>query len=199
MDWPAGTDAPESPFVQFTGWYERALRSDCHEPSAMSISTVSEAGRPSSRMVLLKHYDERGFRFATHYRSRKGCELSHSGHACLLFYWGPLHRQIRIEGHVERAPHEESDAIFARRPRGAQLAAWASSQSQPLEHRRELTQRVAQLAREYPSEVPRPPHWGAFTLNPDRFEFWEGREDRLHLRLEYGRLAQTWTRGLLAP
>jgi pyridoxamine 5'-phosphate oxidase len=183
----------------FQSWFELALNSNCHEPTAMSVSTVSSEGRPSSRMVLLKQHDERGFRFATHYESRKAEEVGQTGHASLLFYWGPLNRQIRIEGSVERAPACESDEIFARRPRGARLGAWASPQSQPLADRSALLDHAAQLGRDYPGDVPRPPHWGAFILRPDYFEFWEGRDDRLHTRLAYRKQSTGWNRGLLAP
>lgn len=199
MGWRADSETPDSPFEQFKIWYERALTSDCPEPTAMCLSTVSSAGRPSSRMLLLKHYDRDGFRFATNHDSRKAQELESSGQACLLFHWASLHRQIRVEGRVERAPASESDAIFARRPRGARLGAWASSQSRPLSSRKELMERVAHFDRIYPDDVPRPPHWGAFLLRPDYFEFWEGREDRLHMRLSFSRASTNWIRTLLAP
>jgi pyridoxamine 5'-phosphate oxidase len=138
-------------------------------------------------MVLLKAFDDRGFVFATSYGSRKGEELAANPWAALLFHWAELERQVRIEGHVERASAADSDEIFAARPRGAQLACWASEQSRPIADREALEERVRDAQRRFPGAVPRPPHWGAFRLAPERIELWQGRPHRLHDRLVYVR------------
>jgi pyridoxamine 5'-phosphate oxidase len=151
-------------------------------------------------MVLLKGADEEGFVFYTGYGSRKGVELDGNPHAALVFYWRPLGRQIRVEGTVEPISEEESAAYFATRPRGSQLAAWASRQSLPLASREELEQRYAELERDYDGrEVPRPPHWGGFRLRPEAVEFWEHRDNRLHHRLRYTRTREGWRSELLSP
>jgi pyridoxamine 5'-phosphate oxidase len=151
-------------------------------------------------MVLLKDFDAHGFVFFTNYESRKARELERNPRASLLFYWGTLERQVRVEGRVTRVSHRESDDYFRTRPRGSQLAAWASPQSEVLEDRAALDQRMVAVAEKYANEVPRPPHWGGYRLAPAAFEFWQGREDRLHDRLRYRRARSGhWAVERLAP
>ena len=183
---PLSEDRVErDPIAQFAGWYERARAEVRPLPHAAALATASKAGRPSVRMVLLKGYDARGFVFYTHYRSRKGRELARNARASLLFYWGALERQIRIEGRIVKVPAREADAYFATRPRGSQLSAWSSPQSEVVAGRAALERDVAGLARKYRGEVPRPPYWGGYRLVPEAIEFWQGRADRLHDRLLY--------------
>jgi pyridoxamine 5'-phosphate oxidase len=187
------------PFAQFGAWLEEALAAPgIVEAHAMSLSTVGEDGRPSSRMVLLRGWDDRGFVFYTNYRSRKGRELERHPEAALMFWWGELQRQIRIEGDAERVSEAQSDAYFAGRPRGHQLSAWASPQSEAID-RAGLTSAAAEADARFPDEVPRPPYWGGFRIVPARFEFWQGQPDRMHDRIAYARDGDSWTTVCLAP
>ncbi|HSE01618.1 MAG TPA: pyridoxamine 5'-phosphate oxidase [Burkholderiales bacterium] len=188
------------PVAQFAQWYERAQAEVKPLPEAVALATATRAGHPSLRMVLLKEFDARGFVFYTNYRSRKGRELARNPRATLLFYWGALQRQVRIDGRVERVMARESDAYFATRPRGSQLAAWASPQSVVVAGRGPLERRFTAFAKKYPDAVPRPPHWGGYRLVPDAFEFWQGGEDRLHDRILYRRARNgRWRIERLAP
>jgi pyridoxamine 5'-phosphate oxidase len=188
------------PLEQFRRWYADAEGSGIRAPHAMTLASATPDGAPSARMVLLKGFDERGFVFFTGYVSRKSGELDENPRAALLFYWDPLGRQIRIEGAVERVTREESDAYFATRPRGAQLAAAASRQSAVLSDREELDARVDELEREHAGTgVPRPEHWGGYRLVPRTYEFWQHREDRLHDRLHYRRADGGWVLERLSP
>ncbi len=188
------------PVAQFARWYERAQAEVKPLPDAVALATASRAGHPSLRMVLLKGFDAHGFVFYTNYRSRKGRDLARNPRATLLFYWGALQRQVRIDGRVERVMARESDAYFATRPRGSQLAAWASPQSVAVAGRGTLERRFAAFARKYPGTVPRPPHWGGYRLVADAFEFWESGEDRLHDRILYRRArSRRWRIERLAP
>lgn len=193
-------DVDPDPIVQFHEWFENAVDADLHEPNAMILATAAEDGRPSARTVLLKGYDERGFVFYTNYEGRKADEIEVNPMCALLFYWGELERQIRIEGRASRLSSEESDAYFAGRPRGSRLGAWASEQSRPVEDRSILEERVRALEAEYEGrEIPRPPFWGGYRVEPDTIEFWQGRESRLHDRLVYRRSGGRWKIVRLQP
>jgi pyridoxamine 5'-phosphate oxidase len=188
------------PLDQFESWVSEAKRAGVEVPEAMTLATADAEGSPSARMVLLKSADEDGFVFYTGYGSRKAGELEENPRAALVFYWRPLGKQVRVEGTVELVPEGESAAYFATRPRGSQLAAWASHQSRPLESREELERRYQELEREYEGrEVPLPPDWGGYRLRPDAIEFWEHRESRLHDRIRYTRAREGWRHELLAP
>jgi pyridoxamine 5'-phosphate oxidase len=180
-------DLVSDPLEQFRHWFAEAAAA-LEVPEAMALATAAPAGTPSVRMVLLKAFDDRGLAFYSHYASRKGRELEANPQAALLFHWSPLGRQVRVEGRVERVPAEESDAYFATRPRGAQLGALASRQSDPLASRTELHERLAELEAELAGgPVPRPPTWGGFVLVPVAWEFWQHRDSRLHDRFRYER------------
>lgn len=193
-------DVHHDPVVQFHAWFENAIDADLHEPNAMILATATGDGKPSARTVLLKGYDERGFVFYTNYEGRKAGELDANPACALLFYWGELERQVRIEGCASRISNEESDAYFASRPRGSRLGAWASEQSRPVEDRTVLEERVRDLEAEYEGRgVPRPPFWGGYRVEPDTIEFWQGRENRLHDRLVYSRVGDDWRIDRLQP
>jgi pyridoxamine 5'-phosphate oxidase len=193
-------DADRNPIEQFKIWFEQAIAANLLEPNAMTLATVTADGKPSARIVLLKDYDDRGFVFYTNYKSRKGLELQHNPHAVLVFLWGDLERQVRIEGRVEVVNDEISDAYFHSRPLGSQLGAWASEQSSVVASRAELEQRIAHLEAEYRDrEIPKPDHWGGFRVIPTEIEFWQGRPNRLHDRLRYSWIDGNWKIERLAP
>jgi pyridoxamine 5'-phosphate oxidase len=194
------SDVVPDPLEQFRLWFADAEGAGVRAPHAMALATSTVDGAPSLRMVLLKAFDEQGFVFFTGYASRKSTELDANPRAALLFLWDPLGRQVRIEGGVERVTDGESDAYFATRPRGAQLAAAASRQSAVLSSRDELDARVAELEHEHSgADVPRPDHWGGYRLLPETYEFWQHRGDRLHDRLRYGRDGPRWLVERLSP
>lgn len=189
------------PFALFATWYGDASRAGIGKPHAMVLATADGSGRPSSRVVLLSSYDERGFVFHTNYASEKGNEIARNARVSLVFWWDPLGHQVRIEGHAEPTSAAESDAYFAKRPRGSQLSAWASDQSRPIPGRAWLEGRMRAVEQKYQGQsIPRPSHWGGYRIAPDVFEFWEDRADRLHERLRYEREADgRWRIVHLAP
>jgi pyridoxamine 5'-phosphate oxidase len=192
--------AAAQPLRQFELWLEQAIQAQLPEPNAMTLATVGEDGRPSTRVVLIKGVDARGIVWYTNYESRKGRELAARPFAALQFHWVELERVVRIEGRVERTGAEESDAYYASRPLDSRLGAWASPQSRPISSRAVLVANAAKAAAQHGLHPPRPPHWGGFRLVPDRWEFWQGRKSRLHDRLSY-RLQPDggWLRERLAP
>lgn len=193
-------DVHHDPVVQFHAWFQNAIDAGLHEPNAMILATAATDGKPSARTVLLKGYDERGFVFYTNYEGRKAGELETNPECALLFYWGELGRQVRIEGTVSRISEQESDSYFASRPRGSRLGAWASQQSRPVKDRSVLEERVLRLETEYEGrEIPRPSFWGGYRVEPETIEFWQGREDRLHDRLVYRREDAAWRIERLQP
>lgn len=193
--------APE-PMQQFGSWFKETAASPAiHEPNAMIVSTATPEGRPSSRTVLLKHYDDAGFVFFTNYGSRKGTELAANPYVSLLFPWHPLARQVIVTGRAARIGRDETAAYFRTRPHGSQLGAWASEQSSVIASREELLARYEELAARYPDseQVPVPPQWGGFRVVPETVEFWQGHENRLHDRLRYVRGTDGWRVERLAP
>ena len=194
------TEVADDPFAQFNAWFEQALKAEVNEPNAMSVATVDPDGRPTSRIVLIKQYDQRGFTWYTNYDSQKGRQLEANPHAALLFFWPELERQIRIEGRVERTSDEESDKYFHSRPLKSRLAAIASAQSMPIADRAALEVNYDAVARQFGEAPPRPANWGGFRLVPQRLEFWQGRRSRFHDRIVY--LLQpdgSWARQRLQP
>jgi pyridoxamine 5'-phosphate oxidase len=193
---------PEA-MLQFRLWLDEALAAQLEEPTALTLSTVDAAtGQPSSRIVLLKGLpDNAGFLFFTNYDSRKGQELATQPLAALNFFWPALERQVRVEGRIEKAPAEMSTAYFQSRPRSSQLGAWASPQSQPIASREELEARELDLSTQFAGQdpLPRPPHWGGYILLPQRVEFWQGRPSRLHDRIVYEQVGDSWKISRLAP
>jgi pyridoxamine 5'-phosphate oxidase len=191
--------APAEPLPLFEQWFAEAQRAGVEQPETMSLATAGARGQPSLRFVLLKSAGEDGFTFFTNYESRKAAELDANPRAALAFYWHLQERQIRIEGPVERASAEASDAYFASRPRGSQLGAWSSAQSR-VRPRGELEARLRRVEEEFEGRsVPRPEHWGGYVLRPVRIEFWQGRPSRLHDRLEYVWTGGAWQRASLYP
>ncbi|KQY16652.1 pyridoxamine 5'-phosphate oxidase [Massilia sp. Root133] len=194
------SDVADDPMDQFTRWFEEALKAEVNEPNAMSVATVGEDGRPTSRIVLVKQFDARGFTWYTNYDSQKGKQLASKPFAALLFFWSELERQVRIEGRVERTSAEESDKYFNSRPLKSRLSAIASEQSEPIANRAALEEHYEEVARQYGEAPPRPQHWGGFRLVPERIEFWQGRRSRFHDRIVYMRQEDgSWTRQRLQP
>ena len=190
--------AAADPFEQFARWFEQARATD-PDPTAMTLATAASDGRPSARMVLLKDFDGRGFVFYTNYGSRKAGDIDGTHHAALLFYWPSLERQVRIEGTASRVGDAEADAYFASRPLESRWSAHASPQSRAIDSREWLEAAVARVREQFGDAVPRPAGWGGFRVSPDAFEFWQGRENRLHDRLAYTLAGGGWRRQRLAP
>ncbi|MFD2366969.1 pyridoxamine 5'-phosphate oxidase [Pseudoduganella sp. GCM10020061] len=189
-----------NPIEQFEEWFQQALRAEVNEPNAMGVSTVGADGRPSSRIVLVKQFDQRGFTWYTNYDSQKGRELCANPHAALLFFWSELERQVRVEGRVERTSAEESDRYFGSRPLKSRLGAIASDQSRPIGSREALERNYEAVVSRFGEDPPRPEHWGGFRLVPDRIEFWQGRSSRFHDRIVYTRQPDgSWSRQRLQP
>jgi pyridoxamine 5'-phosphate oxidase len=193
------TDVDADPFRQFHAWLKEALEAEVSEPTAMTLATADDEGRPSARIMLLKALDARGFVFYTNYESRKGRQLAARPNAALTFFWKELERQVRIEGAIEKVSAAESDEYFASRPLGSRIGAWASTQSATIASRPWLEARVKAAEEQYGNNPPRPPHWGGFRVIPGWLEFWQGRQSRLHDRIAYERKAGGWTISRLSP
>ncbi len=194
------SDVDADPVAQFAAWFAQASGAGIRMPEAVAVATASAGGEPSVRMVLLKRFDKRGFVFFTNYESRKGRELTENPRAALLFYWDALGRQVRIEGPVRRTSAEESEEYVRSRPRGSQISALASPQSRPVADRAELERSVAEIAAGHiEGELPIPSWWGGYVVEPESFEFWQHREDRLHDRLRYTPDGTGWRIERLAP
>ena len=193
-------DVHPDPLEQFRKWFGDAQNAGVREPNAMTLATATPDGRPSARVVLLKSMDQRGFGFFTDYRSRKAVELFANPNATLSFAWLDLERQVRIEGMVSRMDREEAEAYFRTRPLGSRHGAWASVQSSVIPDRYWLENAVREIEARHPDgEVPLPPHWGGFILAPMLYEFWQGRQNRLHDRVQYRRADERWVIERLAP
>ena len=192
----AGSD----PIALFGRWFKEAERAGVFLPEAITLATATKDGKPSARMMLLKGFDENGFTFFTNYKSRKAGQIEENPRAAIICHWSTLQRQIRIEGTLARLSEEESYAYFSTRPRGSRIGAWASKQSQTLESRQALEERVKEYEAEFAGkDVPLPPFWGGYLLTPERIEFWQGRADRLHDRFRFLREGDGWARARMSP
>ncbi len=193
-------DIDPSPFLQFQTWFSEALAAKLPEPNAMTISTLGENNRLSSRIVLLKGFDTNGFVFYTNYLSKKGIALAQNSNACINFYWAELERQVRIEGKILKTSAEISDNYFKSRPRGSQIGAVVSAQSTVIASREELEIKTLAFEKQYEGQsIPRPEHWGGYCLAPDYIEFWQGRPSRLHDRIAYSLIENAWKIERLSP
>ena len=191
---------PSDPILRFTRAFEEAKKKEPSDPSAFVLATAGPDGKPAARVVLLKHFDNRGFVFYTNLKSRKARELHAVRYAALCFYWPTVEQQVRIEGRIEQVPDEEADSYFATRPRGAQVGAWASNQSAPLSSRAELEKRFKEVEQKFAGrDVQRPPFWSGFRLIPEQMEFWRFWENRLHDRTLYSRAGEEWKIQKLYP
>ncbi len=190
----------DEPLNLFREWFDDALKSEVPEPNAMTLATVDEHGRPSTRIVLVKGFDERGLVWYTNYLSRKGRQLEGNPYAAIQFHWVELERVVRIEGQVEKVEPELSDEYYKTRPLASRIGAWASEQSTPVSSRAILVARAAEYGLKYGIDPPRPPHWGGYRLHPDYWEFWQGRPSRLHDHIAFARQADGgWSRSRLSP
>jgi pyridoxamine 5'-phosphate oxidase len=193
-------DLDPDPLKQFAIWFGQAAAAELPDVNAMTLATVSAEGKPSARIVLLKGLSERGFSFFTNYASAKGRDIEQNPNVSLVFWWVPLERQIRINGRAVVTSREESEEYFRSRPRGSQLGAWASRQSDTIDGRRVLEARLAKMEERYEGkDVPLPPHWGGYCVEPETIEFWQGRANRLHDRFRYWRQESGWAIERLAP
>lgn len=194
------TDVLPDPYAQFQQWFNAALAAGVHEPNAMHLATISPEGRPEGRIVLIKGIDAPGFSFYTNYQSRKAASIAINPVASLTFFWPELERQVRIEGTVKKVSEAESDTYFNSRPRGSQLGAWVSHQSEVIAGRDVLEAEQNRLEAQFDGQpIPRPPHWGGFRLFPDQIEFWQGRPSRLHDRIRYRLVAGKWLIERVSP
>jgi pyridoxamine 5'-phosphate oxidase len=190
-----------NPIRQLQKWMDEVQASgvSAQDATSMTLATATTDGRPSARIVLLKSFDDQGFVFFTNYESQKGKELNENPRASLLFYWSGLWRQVRIEGEVEKISAAESEEYFQSRPLGSRLGAWASNQSEVIDHRETLEARFAELHKRFGEDIPRPEHWGGYRLKPNSIEFWQGRDNRLHDRLRYRQEDDGWVIERLGP
>ena len=194
-------EVADNPTQQFEVWFKEALESAIKEPNAMTVATIGLDAKPSARILLLKGFDTQGFLFYTNYDSQKGKELAHNPNVALVFLWKELERQVRIEGKAKKISAKRSTDYFKSRPKGSQIGAWASPQSQVLTNRKELEENYIQLEKQYTNQLvlPKPPHWGGYLVVPDRMEFWQGRSSRLHDRINYTLQEDQWLIERLAP
>ncbi|MGB0886567.1 MAG: pyridoxamine 5'-phosphate oxidase [Vicingaceae bacterium] len=190
----------KNPLNQFNSWFEEAVNAQILDPYAMSLTTVNAIGQPSNRIVYMRDITDYGFIFYTNYNSTKGKDLSTNNKVALNFFWGELERQIRIEGEVEKVTAEVSDNYFAKRPRESQVGAWASNQSEEIESRLTLEEKIAFYTTKFKGiEIPRPAHWGGYIVNPKMIEFWQGRPSRLHDRIVYTKNGVDWRQTRVSP
>ena len=194
------SDVASNPIQQFTKWWNDALASEIVEVNAMTLATSSKNGKPSARIVLLKGFDERGFVFFTNYESNKGKALDENLQAALVFFWKEIERQVRVEGTIEKISASESDEYFFSRPEDSRIGAWASPQSKVIEGRNILEENVQRFSNEFKNSIPRPPYWGGYRVMPELIEFWQGRSNRLHDRIQYTKTGSgSWKVDRLAP
>ncbi|MDX2302336.1 MAG: pyridoxamine 5'-phosphate oxidase [Microscillaceae bacterium] len=193
-------DVAADPITQFKKWMDEAIQAELPEPTAMTVSTVTKEGKPHSRILLLKGVDERGMVFFSNYLSEKGEDMAANPFVCLNFFWPELERQVRVEGEVSKISDQESEVYFASRPRGSQIGAWVSPQSQVIESREVLEEKIAEFNAKFEGQaIPKPPHWGGYLLVVDKVEFWQGRPSRLHDRIVYQKNQQAWKIFRVAP
>jgi pyridoxamine 5'-phosphate oxidase len=193
-------DVDQNPMLQFKRWFQEALEAQLYEPNVMTLATADPYGKPSARIVLLKGFDENGFSFYTNYDSKKGSELKENPQAALVFFWAELERQVRIEGMVSKLDPQVSTDYFHSRPKGSQIGALVSPQSQPIASREALESKIVALKEQYAeTEIPRPEHWGGYLVEPQHIEFWQGRPSRLHDRIAYDLVDGSWIINRLAP
>mgnify|MGYP001236385472 CR=1 FL=1 len=193
-------DAISNPIEMLNLWLDNAIEAKALEPTAMTVSTVSTNGRPSSRVVLLKHLTDEGLEFFTNYDSKKGIEISENGYVAINFIWHELERQVRIDGIAAKLSEEQSVAYFNMRPRSTRIGAWASPQSHVIKNREYLDNQVEKYTKAFDNkEIPKPLHWGGYIIKPELFEFWQGRSNRLHDRLQYTKVNEGWKIERLAP
>lgn len=194
------TDIVNNPITQFEKWFENAVNAEIYEPNAMTLATADKSGRPNARMVLLKGVDKDGFSFYSNYLSQKGKEIKKNPQGCLLFFWGELERQVRIEGKIEKLDKETSEAYFHSRPTGSKIGAIVSPQSQVIENREILETKMEEATEYYEGKkIPKPAHWGGYIIKPTSIEFWQGRSNRLHDRIKYTLVSGNWKIERLAP
>lgn len=189
----------QNPMEMFADWMQNAIENDCFEPHTVTFSTVAKNGGAASRILYMREMDDEGFIMYTNYTSRKGEEIIANPNVALLFHWPCSQRQVRIEGRVDKVSSEKSDEYFNSRPRKSKIGAWASNQSTSIESRAVLNTRFSEFEEKFPNEVPRPPHWGGLKVIPTYFEFWQGREGRLHDRYAFDKINDAWKIDRLAP
>ena len=191
--------ALDDPFQQFDDWFEFAKKNAVFEPNAMHLSTVNADGKPKNRVILLKSFSDKGFDFFTNYNSHKGHEIEANPQVAITFFWPNIERQIRIEGNIQKTTADISDAYFKTRPRDSQLSAWASDQSDIVDNREQLEEKLNAVKMRFSDEIPRPDHWGGYRVIPNYFEYWQGRENRYHDRIAYQKSENKWDVFRLSP